>query len=149
MNLRTARIQELIEEHADGRKFGEQLHATYRDTLLRKARTESAHGDYTSVSKRWKKVLTDHQDDQKEWAERDALLMEWMKDPLVWVRSSNSDYAAIYHFTKNCGHVQRGNPESFIPRLEGEVKKYRKPCTTERCRTALYVWQHRSHADAA
>ncbi|MER8067190.1 hypothetical protein ABTZ59_02590 [Streptomyces sp. NPDC094034] len=148
MNPRDARIRELVEEHADKRKNAEQFMANYRDQLLRQARNAIECGDHALATAKWERVLTVGESD-KELPERQALLLDWMNDPLVWVRPSNPDDAEIYHFSKNCGHVQRGNPKQFMPRLEGEVKKHRKPCTTRECRAALYVWQNAPRSEAA
>ncbi|MFJ2783686.1 MULTISPECIES: hypothetical protein [unclassified Streptomyces] len=148
MDLRTARIQELVENHADRRRSFERIFADIRETLLRQARTASATGECDSAIKDWEKVLTVHRENEEKLKEGEVELLELMKDALVWIRSTNRDYAQIYHFSKKCGHVQRGTPKKFIPRLEGEVR-HLNPCTTSQCLAAQFAWNSRPRAEAA
>ncbi|MEW1695163.1 hypothetical protein ACIQCR_12575 [Streptomyces sp. NPDC093249] len=137
-----------METHVGKRRTHEWIFAGIRETLLRKARTASATGECDSAIEDWEKVLTAHREGEEKLKEGEAKLLALMKDALVWVRPTKRDYAQIYHFSKKCGHVQRGTPKKFIPRLEGEVR-HLNPCTTSQCLAAQFAWNSRPRAEAA
>ncbi|MFE5896853.1 hypothetical protein ACFQ67_05445 [Streptomyces sp. NPDC056488] len=141
MKPREKYISELFARHNEWCARQEAQLAKCRSVFMAQADRQVAQGDAVKAAKSRALALSPRI--LRRMAEREEQLIEWLNDPLVWVRPTNTSYAEIYHYTKKCPHVQRGYVDDFLPRLEGEAKTTGKAgCTSNFCTSALWAWQN-------
>ncbi|MCJ0868126.1 hypothetical protein [Streptomyces sp. AP-93] len=133
-DVRNGHIARLLEDYARACEKHYRERGDRRNCFLKQAHEAYARGDQSLASKSLGWALDDDPG-AKRLNERGEKIRSWMRDPLVWIRATNSRYSEVYHYDKLCSYVWCNYGNDFTPLLEGEALDRRmRPCSRDACK---------------